>query len=623
MKLTLINPRFPESFWSHRWILRHILPDKKALNPPLGLATVAALCPEDWEVEIIDENIENIPLDLTADIVGICGMGVQFARQAELLSYYRKRGHFVVAGGSYASLCPEAYEGLADAVVAGEAEYIWPEFCRDLERGRPRNLYQETGTVSLADSPVPRFDLLRLDRYMDATLQFSRGCPFECEFCDIIVMFGRKPRTKPLELVGKELDRLRELGVRKVFFTDDNLIGNKAAAKELFRFLIAYQERHGYRFRFGTEASINLAYDEELLGLFKQAGFEWVFIGIESPEEDNLRETGKKQNLARDLLDSVRRIYAEGIDVIAGFIIGFDHDTPETFERQYRFILDSGIQAAMVGLLTAIPKTPLHARLEREGRLVQGTTSVDNSKLMTNVIPKNMSYDEMIEGYRRLHFRLFDDEGIAQRIRNKLRYLGRRETPEYRPREAVALLWRFLSRGLLPGGPRRFFRFLRTLPLSRPEHIPQVINDWIVGLSTRDYVERHFGASTPREMERIRGTVERLQELVRGLGCREAVRVSLRMPRGGLPAINVSLRGGLEKDSVRKLFKTLEAVLKETRASLQLNIREFNQAQAEAFRTLLGRLAAYGDRIQVHLDEPSRKLLPLDSSVFHLSLEEA
>ena len=285
MRIVLVNPRFPESFWSFRWVINTILPDRRAVNPPLGLATLAALCPENWEVEIIDENIESIPLDPNADIVGVCGMGVQFNRQRELLTYYREKGYHVVAGGSYASLCPDLYESLADTVVAGEAEYIWPEFCRDFEAGRPERFYKENGVVDLSDAPVPRFDLLKLEKYHAVSLQFSRGCPFLCEFCDIIVMFGRKPRAKTLLHMGRELDVLRKLDIRQVFFVDDNLIGNRQFAKSLMRFLIDYQKQHEYRFHFGTQLSLDLALDDELLQLLQQAHFDWVFIGIESPDE--------------------------------------------------------------------------------------------------------------------------------------------------------------------------------------------------------------------------------------------------------------------------------------------------------------------------------------------------
>jgi len=253
MKLLLINPKYPESFWSFKWAVDEVLPGKRAINPPLGLATLAALCPPHWQVTIVDENVESVPLDPDADLVGVCGMGVQFARQKELLGFYRRAGYHVVAGGSFASLCPERYADVADTVVAGEAEYIWPQFCADFETGAAQPLYRETGSVRLEDSPVPRFDLLRLDRYTTATLQFSRGCPYLCEFCDIIVMFGRKPRHKGVEQVGRELDALRAVHVRNVFFVDDNMIGHRAVAKELLRYIADYQRRHGRPFTFGTE----------------------------------------------------------------------------------------------------------------------------------------------------------------------------------------------------------------------------------------------------------------------------------------------------------------------------------------------------------------------------------
>ena len=500
MKLLLVNPKLPDSFWSFRWAIDRIFTDKTAVSPPLGLATLAALCPESWEVEIVDENVEPVPATTRADIVGVCGMGVQAQRQKELLALYKRQGAFVVAGGSYASLCPEEYEDLADCVVAGEAEYVWKEFCRDFAAGNPRRLYRETGEVALADSPVPRFDLLKLERYHLVSLQFSRGCPFRCEFCDIIVMFGRKPRTKSLEQVGLELDRLRIAGARSLLFVDDNFIGNKPRAKQLLEFLRRYQEDHDYWFELGTEVSLNLADDEELLRLFSAANFRWVFIGIESPDEASLKETLKFQNTGRDMLDSIRKIYARGIDVFGGFIIGFDNDTPATFEKQRRFIMDSGIQAAMIGLLLALPKTPLHERLKNEGRLT--TDASDNTKLATNVIPKQMGYDEMVEGYRGLYWQLVSDQEIAERINNKVGFFSASAGRSSRSLGTqLAILLRLILRGVLPGGVKRVRHFLRSLPLSRPSLIALAMSDWIVALTIRDFVERHLGTAPRSSIE--------------------------------------------------------------------------------------------------------------------------
>ncbi|MFB6260327.1 MAG: radical SAM protein, partial [Thiohalorhabdaceae bacterium] len=406
VRLLLINPRPPESFWSFSWAMDRVMAPQRALNPPLGLATLAGLCPDHWEVTIVDEAVEPIPAQPHADMVGVCGMGVQHTRQRELLGRYREQGYYTVAGGSFASLCPDQLTDVADTVVAGEAEAIWPRFCANFEAGRPQASYIESGAVEMSDVPVPRFDLLSLDRYATASLQFSRGCPYQCDFCDIIVMFGRRPRTKAPEQIGRELDALRNQGADSAFFVDDNLIGNKKVAKALLRYLADYQKRHDYPFQFGTEASLNLAQDPEMLGLFREAGFGWVFLGIETPDVESLRAAGKMQNTKADLLDSVHTLYAYGIDVFAGFIVGFDNDTPEAFEQQHRFIVDAGIQVAMVGLLTALPHTPLYERLEQEGRLRHDVAPGDNTGGHTNILPAGMSYQAMVSGYTALYRRL-------------------------------------------------------------------------------------------------------------------------------------------------------------------------------------------------------------------------
>jgi len=618
MRLLLINPRFPDSFWSFRWAVKDILPGLRSVNPPLGLATLAGLCPPDWDITIVDENVEPIPLEPEADLVGVCGMGVQYPRQSELLRYYRSRGHFVVAGGSYASLCPEKYTDLADAVIAGEAEHIWPQFCRDFQAGEAVQVYRETGSIELSASPTPRFDLLKLPLYTGASVQFSRGCPFRCEFCDIIVMFGRRPRVKTLEQVGRELDALRGQGVRRAFFVDDNLIGNKPQAKELLRYLKRYQEQHNYKFSFGTEASLNLAHDEELLRLFREANFSWVFIGIETPDEASLKETKKTQNTGGNILEDIRRIYAYGIDVQAGFIVGFDNDTLDTFDVQYQFIMESGIAAAMIGLLHALPRTPLYERLEKEGRLrVQGV-DCDNTRLGTNVVPKQMPYDEMVRRYQQLYHRLLADSAVADRINSKMRYMRDPVyTGSYSVRDSVGIVWRLLAKGILPGGLKRWWHFLRTLPLRHPRHLPMVVGDWITSLSMADYVARNFDTA-PEDASRVEhGAASVRAALARYL---EAGKLACTLRPGPIPDLSLSLSHLLDAGFYSNAAKPLERLLRTTRANITLNIESFHEAQCQHLDALLKRLACYGDRVSIVLDERLRTLLPIDSSVFNLVL---
>ncbi len=595
MRLLLVNPAQPESFWSFRWALERVLDGKRALNPPLGLATLAALCPPHWQVTIVDENVEPLPLCPKADLIGIGGMGVQSPRGKQLLRYYREAGYPVVAGGSYASLCPEEYLELADTVIAGEAEYTWPRFCADFEQGSAQKIYRETGNVALEDSPTPRFELLKLDRYATATIQLSRGCPFRCDFCDIIVMFGRKPRYKPVASIERELDTLRSLGARKVFFVDDNFIGNKGKAKETLRFLVDYQQRHGRSMRFGTEASLNLADDPELLGLFRAAGFEWAFLGLETPDPETLREAAKTQNLAGDMLGAVRRIYGAGLDILAGFIVGFDRDTPKAFDVQKGFIRSSGIMVAMVGLLTALPKTPLFERLKKEGRLVEGAAHGDNTQGRTNVVPKSMTVEDMGAGYRRIYRELLSDRMIAERIRNKLAYFG---TPPAVGRESfaegAAMLGRLLWYGIAPGGPLRAWHFLRSLPFARPHLLRLAINDWVAALAMRSYARRNLFAADRESAFSPELALDRLRVALRRWRRRGAVRLMLRGRH-----LLVRITGPLDRRLAGTLARQIRVVLDRSQAARVVLAVE--AAAGAELERLSRALAHHGDRARIVL----------------------
>ncbi len=365
--IVFINPRFEVSFWG----MEHALPlfGKKA-NMPVGcLPLLAAITPPGHQVTLVDECVE--PLDFErlaqADIVALTGMIVQRARMREILVELKRRGVFTVVGGAWISVQEDAFGDLADVIFVGEAEDSWPRFLADWTEGRHAERYEQDEKTDMTRVPTPRYDLVKMDQYLFGSVQFSRGCPFQCEFCDIIVTFGRRPRLKTSAQVITELEALRAQGCRTVFVVDDNLIGNKKAVKVLLRALIEWQRAHGYPMILFTEASLDLAEDAELMQLMGEANIAGVFIGIESPNEASLQETKKYQNVRQGdtILDRVHRIQSHGIEVWCGMILGFDHDDPAIFDATVTFVREARIAHAMVGMLHAIPKTPLHARLAR------------------------------------------------------------------------------------------------------------------------------------------------------------------------------------------------------------------------------------------------------------------
>ena len=412
MKICLIAPRNPESFWTFDRILPSL--NRKCIFPNLSLPTVAGITPREHEVVLVDENVEPIDFDIDADIIGVTGYVVHKKRIFEIIAEFRKRGKFIVAGGPLASLCPEELRDKVDVVFVDEAEYTWPQFLKDFEAGAWKSEYRQDEKPSMHDSPLPRFDLLKIDRYRSMTIQFTRGCPFTCEFCDIIVMYGRRPRAKTVDQVLTEVRELHRLGARNIFIVDDNFIGNKKEAKTLLTALIAWQREFDYPIEFMTEVSINLSQDDELLALMREANFQTIFVGIESPRASSLEETKKNQNLRENLLDSVHRIQRAGIEVMAGMIVGFDHDDTQIFEEQFRFIQDARIPVSMTGMLQALPKTPLYKRLKEAGRLA--AESVGDQFVLTNIVPKGMSREELYEGYRKLLQRLYSYRNYRQRV---------------------------------------------------------------------------------------------------------------------------------------------------------------------------------------------------------------
>ena len=399
--IVLISPKFEPSFWGIDYALPML--DGQAVLPVMALPLLAALTPPEHNVTIIDENVEAIDWERCqrADIVGVTGMVVQRRRIREILTELKRRGVFTVLGGAWITARPEEFAGLPDVIFIGEAEETWPQFLAEWKAGRHQTCYEQADKTNLTTVPLPRLDLLPMRKFISASMQISRGCPFTCEFCDIIVVFGRRPRLKTSAQVIAELENIVAAGKSEAFIVDDNLIGNKKAIKPILRDIIAWQRANGYPLNLSTEASIDLAEDDEMIALMVEANFESVFVGIESPNEDALRETKKIQNLTDrngTVLEKVHHIQQSGLEVWCGMIVGFDTDDTSVFEQQRRFIQESRIGLSIISILFAIPKTPLHARLSKEGRLAELAENVDG-QVTTNVVPLRMSRRELCEGY--------------------------------------------------------------------------------------------------------------------------------------------------------------------------------------------------------------------------------
>ena len=526
LKVLMVWPRFPSSFWSFDGIL-DLVPIETD-QPPLGLLTVAALCPKNWTLRLIDRSFEDL-LDtdiLWADLVMVSGMRVQKDDIRETLLRARALGKRTMIGGPFASSEPELLLSLADHLVVGEPDEIFHEIAADVERGSAKRLYVVKDKPDVSKTPLPRFDLLKIEKYASMAVQFSRGCPFQCEFCDIITIYGRKPRTKRPSQLLAELDVLFELGWREqVFIVDDNFIGNHKLALELALKLEEWQKSHDYALLFYTEASIDLAQRPGLIEAMVKANFFYVFIGIESPSPKSLIEAKKFQNLRRDPLESIRFIQSEGLWVTAGFIIGFDSDTEEIFEQQRDFIERAAIPWAMAGFLQAPPSTPPFDRMLKEGRLLMESTATSNfdPPNFRTLLPLSV----LLEGYRGILVSLYGASAFYDRCyRSLLQWNSRKpqKPPEIPLLPTLGIVVRsIVHQGILSSYRKAYWKFLLRLAARWSLNPPKFSLGFAMLLSGHHFIRyaRNVVVQLESELDK-----SRIQRGSADLICRSAVRFS-------------------------------------------------------------------------------------------------
>lgn len=490
MKILFVYPEFPDTFWSFKHALKFIR--KKAGAPPLGLLTVAAMLPADCEKRLVDLNVGNIAdEDLAwADYVFISGMVVQRTSAYDIIRRCKTAGTKIVAGGPLFTMEHEQFPDV-DHFVLNEAEKTLLPFLRDLEQGQARRVYSSEEFPDIHQTPIPLWELADLRHYETISIQFSRGCPFNCDFCNVTALLGHRPRTKTAAQIIAELNTIYALGWRKsIFFVDDNFIGNKKQIKtELLPALIEWRKgKTGMPF--STEASINLADDPELMRLMGEAGFDTIFVGIETPNVDSLTECSKSQNTGRDLVESIKQLQRAGLQVQGGFIVGFDNDPFSIFQQQIDFIQKSGIVTAMVGMLQAPLGTRLYERLQKEGRLVKGFSG-DNVDGSTNIIPK-MGLEPLREGYRKVLHHLYAPKFYYERVLTFLReYQPRRIRAQWDPQYILAL-WRSIYELGIRGVERaHYWRLFFWTLFRRPRLFPLAITFAIYGFHFRQVIELH------------------------------------------------------------------------------------------------------------------------------------
>lgn len=487
----MIYPEYPDTFWSFKHALKFI--SKRAAYPPLGLMTVAAMLPNNWKKRIIDVNVAKLTdKDISwADYAFISGMVVQRESAHQIISRCKQAGLKVVAGGP---LFTNEYEQFkeVDHFVLNEAEITLPAFLADLENGCQKRVYETSEFCNIEDTPGPRWELVNLNRYAAMSIQFSRGCPFDCEFCNVTALLGHRPRIKTTEQIIAELDALYNLGWRgHIFVVDDNFISNRKYLKTQLLPAIINWRKDKKGTIFSTEASVNLADDKELMRMMVEAGFDAVFIGIETPDEESLAECNKKQNKNRDLIESVKRIQRAGLQVQGGFIVGFDNDKNSIFQRQIDFIQKSGIVTAMVGMLQAPIGTKLYERLKNEGRLISAMSG-DNTNGDTNIEPL-MGLDVLREGYKRLMLNIYSPKLYYQRIKTLLREY---KTPTIKApmnlQRVLALFRSMIRLGVFGKERFQYWKLLFWTTLQRPALLPLAITLAIYGHHFRKICNLHI-----------------------------------------------------------------------------------------------------------------------------------
>lgn len=494
MKLLLIYPEFPDTFWSFRHALKFI--GKKAALPPLGMLTVASMLPENWERKLVDLNVSPLTAKdlLWADMAFVSAMAVQQHSARDVILRCRDAGVRVVAGGPLFTADHEQFPDV-DHFVLNEAELTLPQFLSDLDGGVPQRVYAAEAFADITGTPAPQWNILEMRKYASMAIQFSRGCPYQCDFCNVTALFGHKIRTKTSEQIIGELEGLREAGWNgTVFFVDDNFIVQKSyLKKELLPKLIEWRRSNAVSNRYYTECSINLADDPELMNLMVQAGFNQVFIGIETPDDCALQACGKQHNTSRNLLDNVRRLQHAGLEVMGGFIVGFDTDTPSIFRRQIEFIQNSGIATAMVGILQALPGTRLYERMKSEGRLLS-MSSGDNVDGNTNIIPK-MDPESLRKGYVKMMIHLYAPEHYYRRVMTLLKEYRMPELKRSRIR--IDQLMAFARSMVLLGvvGRERFhyWKMLLWTSFNSPRALPLAVTLAIYGHHFRKVCRLHLG----------------------------------------------------------------------------------------------------------------------------------